>query len=191
MDQATYNLSVILLVGIGSGMLGALAGFLFAGNRRTGPAREAAREAATPHSSREEDADDPTAPISPMVSMARSPHDRHRDLAVGDSIVKNIELLEFILKSGDKQTRENLIQQIRLVKEDFQRLLGSCSFRPFDYAPGTVVDAGMRSRIRIVEGKGGGGDRTKIVRTLRCGFLYEAGGDEEPVVIRKAEVEIV
>ncbi len=43
--------------------------------------------------------------------------------------------------------------------------------------------------IEIVEGKAGEG-RTVIVKTLRCGFVYEAGGDEDPVVIRKAEVEI-
>jgi hypothetical protein len=47
----------------------------------------------------------------------------------------------------------------------------------------------MRSRIQIVEGKAGD-ERTRIVRTLRCGFVYEPGAGDDPVVIRKAEVEI-
>ena len=185
MDQAANPFNLMLLVGVALSMLtlGAFAGLLFAKSRRTELTPEMAP------SKLNEEMDAPTAPISPMVSMARSPHDRHRDLAVGNSIVKNIELLEFVLKSGDKQTKDNLIQQIRLVKEEFHGLLGNCSFRPFDYEPGTIIDAAMRSRIRIVEGKGGD-DRTIIVKTLRCGFLYDAGGDEEPVVIRKAEVEI-
>jgi hypothetical protein len=189
MDHAANEFSSMFLVGIALGMLalGAAGGFLFAKNRRTGPVPE--REPNKPPLKPDEDVDVPTAPISPMVSMARSPHDRHRDLEVGNAIVKKIELLEFVLKSGDKQTRESLIQQVRLVKDDFQGLLGNCSFRPFDYAPGTIIDFAMRSRIQIVEGRAGDG-RTVIVKTLRCGFVYEPGGDEEPVVIRKAEVEI-
>lgn len=137
----------------------------------------------------EEDADDPTAPITPMIEIGRSPHDLHRDLAVGNALVKNIEMLEFILKGGERQEKEELVRQIGLIKNDFQSLLGNCSFRPYEYASGTIVDAVMRSRIQIVEGKAGE-ERTKIVKTVRCGFLYEPGGGEDPVVIRKAEVEI-
>ena len=47
----------------------------------------------------EEDADDPTAPITPMIEIGHSPHDRHRDLSVGNALVKNIEMLESILEN--------------------------------------------------------------------------------------------
>lgn len=137
----------------------------------------------------EEDSDDPTAPITPMIEIGRSPHDRHRDLTVGNALVKNIEMLEFILKGGERQDKDELVRQIGLIKNDFQSLLGNCSFRPYEYAPGTIVETGIRNRIQIVEGRAGE-ERTKIVKTLRCGFLYEPGGGEDPVVIRKAEVEI-
>lgn len=138
---------------------------------------------------REEETDDPTAPILPMVEMGRSPHDRHRDLAVGNSVVKSIEWLELVLKSGDRQTKEAVLEQVALVKDDFHGLLANCSFRAFDCPPGTVIDGSMRARIKVVEGRGGE-ESTRIVRTIRCGFFYEPGGDEEPVLIRKAEVEI-
>lgn len=137
----------------------------------------------------EEETDDPTAPITPMIEIGRSPHDRHRDLNVGNALVKNIGMLEFILKGGERQDKEELVRQISLIKNDFQSLLGNCSFPLYEYAPGTIVDAMMRNRIRIVEGRAGD-ERTEIVKTLPCGFLYEPGGGEDPVVIRKAEVEI-
>ncbi|HQZ28957.1 MAG: hypothetical protein KA250_15955 [Verrucomicrobiales bacterium] len=137
----------------------------------------------------EDEGDDPTAPITPVIEMSRSPHDSHRDLSVGNALVKNLELLELLLKSSENQTKESLLRQIGMISQELQALLPGCSFRAFSFEPGTYVDSDMRSRIRIVTGTSGE-SRTRIVRTLRGGFLYDAGGDEEPVVIRKAEVEI-
>jgi hypothetical protein len=184
MNATADGISLVLFVVTAMGALvaGLAAGF-FLGKRN----KAAAASGPLPLS--KEDTDAPTAPITPMIEMGRSPHDRHRDLSVGNALVTNIEMLEFILKSGGRQEKEDLISQIGLLKTDFQALLGICSFRAFDYAPGTTVEAAMRSRIQIVEGKAGE-ERTKIVRTLRCGFVYEPGAGDDPVVIRKAEVEI-
>ncbi len=184
MNQAADGISLVFFVVTAMGALvaGLAAGF-FLGKRNKGAAASDAPPLA------KEDTDAPTAPITPMIEMGRSPHDRHRDLTAGNALVKNIEMLEFILKSGNRQEKEDLIRQVGLLKHDFQSLLGICSFRAFDYAPGTTVEAAMRARIQIVEGKAGEG-RTKIVRTLRCGFVYEPGAGDDPVVIRKAEVEI-
>jgi len=186
MDQPTEAFSTVFVFGIGLVflVLGLIAGFLVGRKRRHLP--ESPPEVSV---KREEETDDPTAPIIPMVEMGRSPHDRHRDLSVGNSVVKSIEWLELVLKSGDRQTKEAIIEQLGLVKNDFHGLLSNCSFRAFDYAPGTVIDGAMRARIKIVEGSSGE-TSIRIVRTIRCGFFYEPGGDEEPVLIRKAEVEI-
>lgn len=51
------------------------------------------------------------------------------------------------------------------------------------------MDGETRARIQIVGGRTGDGP-TRILKTVRCGYLYEPGGGEDPVVIRKAEVEI-
>jgi len=185
LDVASTSMTLLALAAAGALVVGLAAGF-YLGKRRFVATPEVT---STPPAQQFEDSDEPTAPITPMIEMGRSPHDRHRDLAVGNSLVKNIEMLEFILKGGERRDKDELIRQITLLKSDFHSLLGNCSFRPFEYAPGTVVEAGMRSRIQIVEGKAGE-ERTKIVKTLRCGFLYEPGGGEDPVVIRKAEVEI-
>lgn len=136
-----------------------------------------------------EENEDPTAPITPLVEIARSPHDRHRDLSIGNSLVKSIDLLEVVLRSGERQSRESMLGQLALLKGDFQGLLGSCSYLAFSYDAGTIVDGEVRSRIQIVGGRSGDGP-TRILKTIRCGYLYEPGGGEEPVVIRKAEVEI-
>lgn len=136
-----------------------------------------------------EENDDPTAPITPLVEIARSPHDRHRDLAIGNSLVKSIDLLEVVLRSGERQSRENLLGQLGLLKGDFQGLLGGCSYLAFSYEAGTLVDGEVRARIQIVAGRSGDGP-TRILKTVRCGYLYKPGGGEDPVVIRKAEVEI-
>jgi hypothetical protein len=135
------------------------------------------------------EAEDPTAPIAPVIEIARSPHDRVRDLAIGNSLVKSLDLVDALLKSGERQTRESLLGQIGLLRTVFEGLLGSCSFRFYRYEEGTSVDAGMRGRIQIVGGTSGDGP-TRIARVVREGVLYEPGGGEAPQIIRKAEVEI-
>jgi len=197
MEPSSNSFSFGLLVGLIPGLiaLGVFLGFLFARKQAgsacpvVSPVPVMDPPVTTEISVPEDDGDDPTAPISPIVEMSRSPHDRHRDLSVGNALVKNLELLELLLKSGENQTKESLLRQLGLVSEELQALLPGCSFRAFSYEPGAFVDGEMRSRIRIIEGTSGEG-RTRIVKTLRCGFLYNAGDGEEPIVIRKAEVEI-
>ena len=172
-----------LTIALVAALAGAGAGFWFARREKGAPV---AAPIAMPEA---EENDDPTAPITPLVEIARSPHDQHRDLAIGNAVVKSIDLLEVVLRSGERQTRESMLGQLGLLKEDFHGLLGSCSFRAFSYAAGTLVDGPMRSRIQIVGGRAGDGP-SRIKKTVRCGFVYEAGGGEDPVVIRKAEVEI-
>lgn len=177
------GLTVILI--LMAALAGAVAGFWFGRRRRV------AVEVSTPApvADEPEENDDPTAPITPLVEIARSPHDRHRDLAIGNSLVKSIDLLEVVLRSGERQSQESLLGQLALLKGDFQGLLSGCSYRVFSYDPGTVVDGETRARIQIVGGRSGDGP-TRILKTVRCGYLYEPGGGEDPVVIRKAEVEI-
>lgn len=136
----------------------------------------------------DDDDDEPTAPIAPIVTMGSSPHDRHRDLTVGNSLIKSIDLLESLIKSGSKQSKADVVKQLGILQGDFFGLLKECSFKTYSFDPGTLVTASMRSRIVIVSGEAGEGP-TKIAETLRCGYLYQDGSDE-PVIIRKAEVEI-
>lgn len=136
----------------------------------------------------EEEEDDPTAPISPIVAMSSSPHDSHRDLTVGNSLVNSIDLLDSLIRSGNRQSKADIVKQLGILQSDFVGLLKHCSFKPFEFEPGTQVTAAMRSRIVIVDGQAGDGP-TKIVNTLRCGYLYQDGSGD-PVIIRKAEVKI-
>ena len=141
-----------------------------------------------PEENDEEEKEDPTAPISPIVAMSSSPHDSHRDLTVGNSLVKSIDLLDSLIRSGNRQSKADVVKQLDILQSDFIGLLKHCSFKPFEFDPGTQVTAAMRSRIVIVDGQSGDGP-TKIAATLRCGYLYQ-DGSEDPVIIRKAEVKI-
>ncbi len=136
----------------------------------------------------EEEEDDPTAPISPIVAMSSSPHDSHRDLTVGNSLVTSIDLLDSLIRSGNRQSKADVVNQLDILQNDFVGLLKHCSFKPFEFESGTQVTAAMRSRIVIVDGQSSDGP-TRIAETLRCGYLYQ-DGSEDPVIIRKAEVKI-
>ncbi len=137
----------------------------------------------------EEEEDDPTAPIVPMIEMARSPHDRHRDLTVGKGIVRQIDFLDTMIKSATKKNDVDTTNQLALLRKEFVGLLKECAVEAFDYAPETVVSAEMRSRIQIIGGSTRDGERTRISETIRCGFTY-LHGDEDTMIIRKAEVLI-
>lgn len=165
-----------------AGAAGGGAGFLLA--RRRGESAKSATERPPV-----DETDDATAPIAPVVAIARSPHDRHRDLGIGNSLVKSLDLIDALLKSGERQTKESLIGQVGLLRTVFEGLLGSCSFRLYAPEAGSIVDPETRSRIQVVGGRSGDGP-SRIARVVREGVLYEPGGGEPPQIVRKAEVEI-
>jgi hypothetical protein len=157
-------------------------GFLLA-RRRGEPGKSASERPSL------EETEDPTAPIAPVIEIARSPHDRHRDLGIGNSLVRSLDLIDALLQSGERQTKESLIGQVGLLRTVFEGLLGSCSFRCYAPEAGSIVDAETRTRIQVVGGQSGDGP-SRIARVVREGVLYEPGGGESPQIVRKAEVEI-
>ena len=156
--------------------------------RRKRPQEPEAVAEAEPEKEPEEE-EDPTAPIVPMVEMARSPHDRHRDLTVGKGIVRQIDFLDAMIKSAASKGDSDMENQLRLLRKEFTGLLNECAIESFDYAADTPVSAEMRSRIQIVGGSSREGERTLIAETILCGFLY-LHGDEDTMILRKAEVLI-
>lgn len=50
--------------------------------------------------------------IAPVIEVARSPHNRHRDLGIENPLVRSLDLIDALLKSGERQTKENLIGQV-------------------------------------------------------------------------------
>lgn len=81
MDQDMEAISgvVFVVVTVSTLVAGLIGGFYFA---------KAAGEIVPPVPQPEEETDDPTAPITPMIEIGRSPHDRHRDLNVGNALIK-------------------------------------------------------------------------------------------------------
>lgn len=149
------------------------------------------RKSESGHDETNDDRDEdecPTAPVNAVVEFSQSPHDRHRDLQAGNSIIERLDKLEMIIRSAQGQSKDQLIKQLQIFRGGFEDLLGRCYFQEFSYAPGTVVDTEMRSRIIVVEGESSGSP-TKIAETIQCGFLYQYK-DDDPVIIRKAEVAI-
>ena len=138
--------------------------------------------------SEEEEMEEPTAPISPVVELARSPHDRHRDLAVGRELVKRLDMIAPMIENARRRSDEETANQLQLLRDELEKLLSECSIRSFSYESGTQVSVFMRGRIQIVEGTAQS-ERTIIEKTLRCGYVYSESEDEE-TVIRKAEVVI-
>lgn len=135
-----------------------------------------------------EEADDPTAPISPVVEMARSPHDRHRDLAVGNSLIKQIDFVESMLKHAEKKGDGELEKQLQILRNEFLDLLDECAIEAFVFSPGTVIDTEVRNRIQIVGGEVKG-DRSVVAETVQRGYLY-LHGDDQTMIVRKAEIMI-
>lgn len=136
----------------------------------------------------DEEQDDPTAPIAPMIEMARSPHDRHRDLAVGKALVRQIDFLESMLKTATKKGDQDTAGQLEILRKEFTALLRECSVEAFAFSAGTVIDSGIRNRIRIVGGEVQG-ERSFVAETLQCGYRY-LHGDEDTMIIRKSEIRI-
>ncbi|MEM1441205.1 MAG: hypothetical protein AAGF67_02615 [Verrucomicrobiota bacterium] len=175
-----------LLLPIGAALLAFFVGLFVARGKRP-----KVDETSTPPSEEKpaEEEEDPTAPIVPMVEMARSPHDRHRDLSVGKGIVKQIDFLDAMIKSAEKKGDTETGNQLILLRKEFTALLKECAIEAFEYDSDTVVSADMRSRIQIVGGSTREGERTRISETILCGFLY-LHGDEDTMILRKAEVII-
>lgn len=174
----------IVLIGI-VGLVFLAVGF-FLGKRST-PSK-AAENAGPVEVEGEEEAEDPTAPIAPMIEMARSPHDRHRDLSVGKSLVQQIDFLESMIKAAVKKGDRQSEDQLQILRKEFVALLGECSVEAFEFASGTVIDSDTRNRIQIVGGEVKG-ERSVVAETVQCGYLY-LHGDEDTMIIRKAEILI-
>lgn len=174
----------LVLVGI-AGLVFLVVGFFF--GKRFSPS-ESVRKTAPVEVEGEEEVEDPTAPIAPMIEMARSPHDRHRDLSVGRSLVQQIDFLESMIKAAVKKGDSETEGQLQILRKEFLALLGECSVEAFEFASGTVIDSDVRSRIRIVGGEVKG-ERSVVAETVQCGYLY-LHGDEDTMIIRKAEIRI-
>lgn len=129
-----------------------------------------------------------TAPIMPFVEFGRSPHERHRDLTIAKALIKRLDMLDSIIQNCAKKGDDDTEKQLLLLRSELLALLAECSVEDFDYKEGTVVDSIVRKRILVIEGSPQG-ERTLIARTIRGGFLYR-DADEDPVVLRKAEVAI-
>lgn len=138
--------------------------------------------------SEDEETDDPTAPIAPVVEMGRSPHDRHRDLAIGRGIIKQIDLVDSMEKASRKRGEEENVRQLGMLRGEFLAMLSHCSMERITYEPGTVVDSTIRTRIQIVGGSVSG-ERTLVDETISPGYLYD-DGDGDPTIVRKAEITI-
>lgn len=166
----------------GAALAGMLGGFLIgrkvAGNNDVGVEVR----------SSDPDSDDPTSPIAPVVEMARSPHDLHRDLEVGKGIIKRLDMLAAMVTASEKRGDGELSKQLKLFEQELKGLLRNCAFERFEYPSGTPVTAEMRSRIQIVEGTVSG-ERALVDQTLRSGFLY-LHGDEDTMIVRKAEIVV-
>jgi hypothetical protein len=173
---------LLIVLPVGAAIAGAGAGFLL-GCRRREPARPQPERAPVGET------EDPTAPITPVIEMARSPHDRHRDLEIGRSLIESLDYFDAILESANRRNREDVFSQLALMREHFRDLLRVCSLRSIAFSDGESVDSLARSRIQVVGGTPGDGP-ARIRRTVRCGYLYEPGDGETPRVVRKAEVEL-
>lgn len=165
--------------------LGFLLGRFAGGRRGSSPAKHPTPSVV---SVPDDDTDEPTAPIAPMVEMARSPHDRHRDLAVGRALVKRIDLLDDMVRHAARRRDSRVEEQLSLLRRDLVELLRECSVESFHFSDGDVVTADMRREIQIVGGKAVG-ERTVISETVLCGFRYRHDA-EETMILRKAEVVI-
>ncbi|MDF1851124.1 MAG: hypothetical protein P1U85_09840 [Verrucomicrobiales bacterium] len=137
----------------------------------------------------EEEEDEPTAPISPLIELSRSPHDRHRDLAVGKGVIRQIDRLDSMIEAAEKKRGGNEAEPLRLIRDEFTALLSECSITPYEFDEGIPVTTEMRKRIQIIGGTAAEGQPTRIAKTVLCGFLYEHG-EEEILILRKAEVQI-
>lgn len=183
MDPLAFAILVAVVAALAALGLGYLLG-------RAAGARRGKFESPPPNTlpASEDDGDEPTAPIVPMVEMSRSPHDRHRDLAVGRSIVKRIDLLEDMIRHAAKRRDAALEEQLTLLRTDFLDLLRECSVEAFTFVDGDIVTSEVRGEIRIVGGQAVG-KQTVIAETLLCGFRYRQD-EEESMILRKAEVRI-
>lgn len=128
-------------------------------------------------------------------------------------LVSKLDLLDDLtIRYHNKWRYPKVSEQLTILKESFLDLLKDHSVTSFSLAPGTAISMEDRKRIKLipssdvrrkraasesrvavgagVNGNGSteGGGQTRVVETLRSGYLYRSGGKE--VIIRKAEVMV-
>lgn len=116
-------------------------------------------------------------------------------------LIDRLELLEDLLN----RYRQNwffpkVAEQLNLLRDSFMALLKNHSVDQFDLEPGTELSVESRKKIQLISvddvedpklkrlsnSAKQDGSRTRVVQTLRPGYIYSKGGQD--VIIRKAEV---
>ena len=114
-------------------------------------------------------------------------------------LINKLDLIDDLSKRYDNRWRyPRVAEQLTLLKSSFLDFLHDHSVKEFNLEPGTVLSVEERKRIKLVPQKESvskkskplpsrtNGQRSKVVTTIRPGYVYKDGGRD--VIIRKAEV---
>lgn len=116
-------------------------------------------------------------------------------------LIDRLELLEDMLKRYQQSWFfPKVADQLNLLKDSFLVLLKNHSVDQFDLEPGTELSVDSRKKIQLISvddlddpklkrlSQQGDGQRTRVLQTIRPGYIYSKGGQD--VIIRKAEVVV-
>jgi molecular chaperone GrpE (heat shock protein) len=116
-------------------------------------------------------------------------------------LIERMELLEDLLRRYQQNWLfPKVAEQLNLLRDSFMVLLKNHSVDRFDLEPGTELSVDSRKKIQLISVddvedpklkklsiiQNGTGKRTRVLQTLRSGYIYSKGGRD--VIIRKAEV---
>ncbi len=116
-------------------------------------------------------------------------------------LIERMELLEDLLRRYQQNWLfPKVAEQLNLLRDSFMVLLKNHSVDRFDLEPGTELSVDSRKKIQLISVddvedpklkklslvQAGDGKRTRVLQTLRPGYIYSKGGLD--VIIRKAEV---
>ncbi|MDF1815424.1 MAG: hypothetical protein P1V20_24700, partial [Verrucomicrobiales bacterium] len=117
-------------------------------------------------------------------------------------LIDRLEMLEDLLKRYQQSWFfPKVADQLNLLRDSFMTLLKNHSVDQFDLEPGTELSVDSRKKIQLISvddledpklkrlsSVKKEGSRTKVIQTLRPGYIYSKGGQD--VIIRKAEVVV-
>ncbi|MEO0414656.1 MAG: hypothetical protein AAF226_06860, partial [Verrucomicrobiota bacterium] len=111
-------------------------------------------------------------------------------------LVSRVDLLDDLYRQfRRKPFYRHATEQLGILKNSFIDLLAEHSVDKFDLEPGTELSIDHRKQIQLIQqqknaavAKKSGGARSRVVETVRSGYIYRRNGKD--VIIRKAEVVV-
>lgn len=104
-----------------------------------------------------------------------------------NDIIKRLDLVDALSSRYAEREKEEVVDQLRTLRQSFEDILMQHGISEFDVDPGTELDLELRQRITVVDSIPGK-NKPCVVESCRSGFIYSREEGHE-LILRKVEVK--